>query len=741
MDRQGEDERGGKMAQPAFPDLKRLFIPRTIALIGASTEPTKIGGRPLAYSVKHGNKAKVYAVNPKAVGGDILGFDCFKSIEEIRDPIDLAIIALPARMVLESVRQCVKKRVPFGIVFSSGFGELGEQGKKLEREMVETARQGGMRLIGPNCQGIINLQENIIASFTPALAIDRITPGHIGFVSQSGAFAGSIFNFVQQRRIGLSRWVSIGNQADLDIWDCFADMIDDEKTHVLGGYLEGIKDGVKMIEVAERALEAKKPIILLKGGISPQGAKAALSHTGSMAGSAVVAQAVFSQKGIIQVEGIEELFDIATVFVDVRKPAKDGIGILTTSGAAGVLITDRCEKYGLSLAPLAEATKESMKAVLPEFGSVANPVDLTAQMINEPEIFTRTLDIFLADETVGTVIIMFTMVTEALADICAAKLADAVPKSDKPVVVCWMATKLADPQIEIVRQARIPVFETPYRCVRAVNALVKYHQLLSGWKKREVQSVQLFSREGDKTLAHTAATLIIPERENTSERKDGRRVLTELETHPILQAYGIRVPRGGLASSEGEALALAEGIGYPVVIKIESPDILHRSDAAAIQLGINTPEGLRNAYQQVMGNASRYNPKARLKGVSIQEMLPGNGVECIVGTRRDADFGWAVMFGLGGIFVEILRDVSLRVVPLSGRDAETMIEQIRGYQILKGARGREEADLSAIVDLLLKVSKLLVDYGESLIEFEINPLIVLPKGQGVCAADCLMVLK
>lgn len=722
-------------------NLKHLFNPRTIALIGASTEPTKIGGRPLAYSIKHGNNAKVYAVNPRAGGGNILGFPCYPTVEEIPEAIDLAIIALPARLVLDGIRQCVKKKIPFGIVFSSGFGELGEEGKRLEREMVETARQGGMRLIGPNCQGIINLQAGIIASFTPALDIDKLTPGHIGFVSQSGAFAGSIFNFAQQRRIGLSRWVSIGNQADLDVWDCFMDMIADEDTRVLGGYVEGIKDGRKMLEVAERALEAKKPVILLKGGISERGAKAALSHTGSIAGSAMVARAAFAQKGIIRVDGIEELFDIATVFADVEKPARDGIGILTTSGAAGVLITDRCEQYGLNLAPLTQATRERLLSALPEFGSVANPVDLTAQMINEPEIFTRALDIFLEDETVGLVIIMFTMVTEKLADICAAKLVEAVPKSSKPVVVCWMATKLADPQIEIVRQARIPVFETPYRCVRAVNALVKYHQFLSERKGYEEEEKHFWPGGQFRESPADAGSLLAGARERASERQDGCRVLTETETHAILRAYGIRTPRGGLAHSEEEALALAAKIGYPVVVKVESPDILHRSDAAAIRLGIRTAEELREAYRQVLENARSHHAQARIKGVSVLEMVPGDGVECIVGTLRDADFGWAVMVGLGGILVEVLRDVSLRVVPLNRYDAETMVRELKGYQVLKGARGRKEADIPALVDCLLRVSRLLEDCGQHLREFEINPLMVLPQGQGAIAADCLMVLQ
>jgi acetyltransferase len=381
-----------------------------------------------------------------------------------------------------------------------------------------------------------------------------------------------------------------------------------------------------------------------------------------------------------------------------------------------------------------------MASALPDFGSVANPVDMTAQMINEPEIFSRSLDIFLEDETVGTVIIMFTMVTEELADICAAKLADAVPKSNKPVVLCWMATKLADPQIEIVRQKNIPVFETPYRCVRVVNALVKYHEFLNNWKKQEERG-QVVSLQGQTKDMENHISAIFTKAQKKAEDRNGRQVVTELDAYPFLKAYGIRTPKAGLASNDQEALAIASEIGYPVVIKIESPDILHRSDAGAIHLGIKTPEELRKTYDQVMANARRYNPEARLKGISVQEMIEGDGVECIVGTQRDTDFGWTVMFGLGGIFVEILRDVSLRVTPLRESEAEAMIEEIKGYQVLKGARGRKESDIPAIVNVLLQVSRLLENYGDHLTEFEINPLIVLASGQGAYAADCLMILK
>jgi acetyltransferase len=304
-----------------------------------------------------------------------------------------------------------------------------------------------------------------------------------------------------------------------------------------------------------------------------------------------------------------------------------------------------------------------------------------------------------------------------------------------------MATKMADTQMEIVRKEKIPIFETPYRCIRAVNAMVKYHEFRDKWlKAREAESLRSVAKPVVKP-ADVPSSLLAIASSSAAQREDGRHVLTELETYPILKAYGISTPKGRLARDEAEALAIAREIGYPAVAKIESPDILHRSDARAIHLGIQTPDELKKAFAQIMENSKRYNPKARLRGVSVLEMLQGGGVECIVGTLRDADFGWTVLFGLGGVFVEVLRDVSMRVVPLKEFDAHAMIKEIKGYEILKGTRGREEADIPALVDLLLKVSRLLEEIGDQLAEFEINPLIVLPKGRGAIAADCLMVLK
>lgn len=719
------------MNDPLFPDLKKFFHPRSMAIIGASTDPNRIGGKPLNYSFRHGYNPevlKIYPVNPKAQ--EIMGLECYPDVLQIPNEVDLALIALPANNVLDAVEQCVKKKIPFGIIFSSGFGELGDEGKKLEHEVVRKARAGGMRLCGPNCQGMINLHDRIFGSFTPSLDIDKITPGKIGFVSQSGAFAGSIFNFAQQRKIGLSYWVSIGNQSDLSVLECFMEMLNDERTRVLGTYVEGFKDSQKLRWVSDAALEKGKPLIILKGGKTQRGAHAALSHTGTIAGSIDVGNGAFRQYGLISVDGIEECFDIATLFADIGFAPEGGIGILTTSGAAGVLLTDRCEFYGLRLAELEEETKRNLRKSLPSFGSAENPVDLTAQMINNPSIFTDSLEVFMSDKNVGLVLVMFTMVTGELARICSDFLRKVVKETDKPVVVCWMATKLADQYIEEVRAEGIPVYETPYRCIRAVNALIKYSERL-----RKVKAQKMISFP-------SVTPLVVTEIERIFNKviKEKKNRLTEYEGKEILKLAGIPVTRSILCQKKEEAIRAANKIGFPVVAKIESPDILHRTDAGAIRLNIQNKEQLIQSHEEILINSKRYKPDAEILGVSISEMAPP-GKEVIVGSSFDSEFGPYVMVGLGGVWVEVLKDVSFRMIPLSQTDAEEMIEEIKAWKILKGIRGEPPSDIEALVEVLIKVSKLMERFGDCIAECEINPLVLYPKGGGVKALDCMVKLR
>lgn len=724
-------ERSVVMNDPSFPDLKKFFHPRSMAIIGASTDPNRIGGKPLNYSFRHGYNPevlKIYPVNPKVQ--EILGLKCYPDVLQIPDEVDLALIALPANNVMDAVEQCVGKKIPFGIIFSSGFGELGDEGKKLELEVVRKASTGGMRLCGPNCQGMINLQDRIFGSFTPSLDIEKITPGKIGFVSQSGAFAGSIFNFAQQRRIGLSYWVSIGNQSDLLVLDCFMEMLNDERTKVLGAYVEGFKDSQKLKWVSDAALEKGKPLIILKGGRSQRGAQAALSHTGTIAGSIDVGNAAFRQYGLISVDGVEECFDIATLFADIGFAPGGGIGILTTSGAAGVLLTDRCEFYGLRLAELGEETKRKLRKSLPSFGSAENPVDLTAQMINNPSIFTDSLEVFMSDENVGLVLIMFTMVTGELAQMCSDFLRKVVKETNKPVVVCWMATKLSDQYIGEVQQAGIPIYETPYRCIRAVNALIKYSERL---KKAKAQKIISLPSVNPAAMTEIEGIL------NMAIQKKKNR-LTEYEGKEILKLYGIPVTRSILCQRKEEAIRAANEIGFPVVAKIESPDILHRTDAGAVKLNIRDRENLAKAYGDILDNCKKYKPDAEIIGVSISEMIPP-GKEVIVGTSFDSEFGPYVMVGLGGVWVEVLKDVSFRMIPLSETDAEEMVQEIKGWKILKGIRGEPPSDIEALVKTLIRVSKLMERFCDRIAECEINPLLVYPKGGGVKALDCMVKLR
>jgi acetyltransferase len=704
-----------------FADLKPFFKPKSIAVIGASNNPSRIGGRPIKNLQTFGYKGDIFPVNPKYEAiGDL---KCYPSVGDIPDDIDHAIISLPAKFVMNEVKTCVQKKIPTATIYSSGFAEEGPKGKAMEDELVAIARKGGLRFCGPNCQGMINLIDRIPASFTPALEADRLIPGSIGMISQSGAFAGSIFNFAQQRGIGLSYWVSMGNMTDLDVADYMMFMLKDETTQVVAAYVEGFRDKDKLLAAAEEAQNRGKQLVVLKGGVSEQGAKASLSHTGSISGSDDICSAALRQMNVIRVEGVEELFDVATLCTKIKYVPEGEITIITTSGAAGVILSDQLTKYGLELLNIPGKTKEKLKNVLPAFGSAENPVDLTAQSINEPDITPKALQAVVEEPRVSLIIIMFTMVVGKLADLWSEAIIKISKQTDKPIVVCWMATNMAEERMEWVANQNVPVFETPVRCVRALKSLVKY-------------SEKLRSRRTRKSSPHIGLNEERKEENNRILRENAK--LTEFDSQRILKTYGIGFPAGGLARSGEEALEIAGRIGYPVVLKVQSPNVAHKTDADLIRLNINNEEDLLNEYRELMGRTRQHAEIAPIQGVLVQKMLFG-GTEIIAGLIRDPQFGWAVVFGLGGVFVEVLKDVSYRLVPISQKEAQDMIREIKGYQILEGIRGKPEADLNALVNVLMNLSQMAVEMGDAISEVDLNPVLVFNQGTGAKALDALIV--
>jgi acetyltransferase len=709
-------------------DLRKFFTPKAIAIIGASTDITTINGKPLHYLTKHGYEGKLYPVNPKYK--EIAGHTCYPSVKDIPDEVDLAVIAVNYKLVPTMLEQCVEKGVHFATIFSSGFAEAGEEGREMQKQLAELAERTGLRICGPNCQGGVDLYHHTSAAFSAALDTKPFLSGPVGFVTQSGALGFSIFNLAQESGVGFSYVVSTGNEVDLDCVDYMNFMLDDENTRMVFAYIEGIRNGDKFIGLADRALEMGKPLAVLKVGRSEVGSRAASSHTAALTGSDEVFDAFFRQKGIIRVEDIEEFVGLAKVVGSTSViPKGKGLGVVSISGGGGVLCADTAEACGLEMVELQKETSDIITENIPPFGSPFNPVDITAQAINTAEGFSNVIQAMLADPGVDALVVVITMIVGEPGMRMARDLARISAETDKPIVVAWTAgAKLMREQFELLNQANVPLYQSPVRAVEALAKLMNYGTV--SYRKKE----EAAANEGKKTEVREVPDSALKVMEGAE------RVLTERQSKALLKSFGISTSREELARTIDEAVAAGKKIRYPVAMKIDSPDIMHKTEAQAIRLNVQDESELVEAFQEILDNARNYAPEARINGVLIQEMVP-DGVEVIVGVNRDPQFGPVVMFGLGGIFVEILKDVSLRVAPVDRQEALSMIEEIRGYGVLAGARGRTKADIGALAETLAKVSNMALAMGPQLEELDINPLIVLPEGQGVKVADALAILQ
>ncbi|MBI2152176.1 MAG: acetate--CoA ligase family protein [Candidatus Rokubacteria bacterium] len=693
--------------------LEPFFRPGSIAILGASEDFVKISGRPLKFLLDKGYRGKVFPVNPKYE--KVAGLPCYPTVTAIPEPVDLAIVAVPAAAVLEALDQCVAKGVRSAVVFSSGFGEMGEEGRVLERRVAERARRSGLRLCGPNTLGFVNTFDRVMATFSQA-GEGETPPGPIAFVTQSGAFGTAIFALARQRGLSFGYFVNSGNEADLEFADLLDYVVADPKVRVISGYIEGLKDGRKLLAVADRALELGKPIVIVKVGRSAAGARAALSHTGSLAGSDRIYSGVFRQKGIIRAAQEEELLDLVSAFSLCPLPEGRGLGIVTQSGGAGVLMADRAEEIGLSVPELAPETKSALRDVIPAFGSVKNPVDVTAQFIADPALLRTSLEVVLRDPRVDAAIFYLGLM-ERFADQVVANLLEVKQKTSKPLIVAWAAAPEA--ALRALREAGMCALPSATRAVNALRGLVEYAEA-----RRRSES----ARGGRKTLDWGRG----------AGSAEGRRVLTAGESLQLLSRYGIKVARARVSQSASEAVQAAAEIGYPVALKVESPDIRHKTDAGALRLDVSGPDEVARGFDELVTSARRYAPAAAIHGILVQEMVR-EGTEVIVGLHRDAQFGPVVMVGLGGIFVEVLEDVAFRAVPLTHADAEEMLGELRGARILEGVRGRPPADVPSVIEVLLAISRLADERAHEVAELDINPLLVLPAGRGAVAVDALAI--
>jgi len=708
-------------------NLKYFFCPRSIAIIGASGDFTSISGKPLRYLKEHGYKGKVFPINPKYE--ELGGYKCYKSVLEVPEPVDLVLVAVNYKLVLPMLKQCVEKGVKFATVFSSGFAESGEEGKVLQEQIAELARESGMGVVGPNCQGSVNVKESVIGGFSSSVQVRPLRIGPIGYVTQSGALGYAIFNLAQESGVGFSCVASTGNEVDLHTLDFMEYLLEDPDTRMVISYLEGIKDGKQFARLADRALELGKPIVTLKAGRTEIGQKAASSHTASLTGSDAVCDAFFRQKGIIRVDDIEGMIDIAALMQRIPAlPEGKGLGIITTSGGGGILVADEAVDLKLDIPELDPKTKETIMEVIPAYGSALNPVDVTAQVLNTAEDFMKVLQAMVDHPEIHALVIVVTMITGEPGHRMAEDIVDMTHHTMKPITVAWTAgDRVMGDNQKVIIDGDVQLYRSPVRAVKAMGALMNY----SAFRKEYLSRPRTPKEDTTDDSVRGSAVAVL---------ENAERSLTEHQGKELLRLYGIPVTKREVATSEKHAVRFAEEIGYPVVLKIDSPDILHKTEAGGLKLNIGNRDELVAAYNEVLENARTYDPKAHINGVLIEEMISG-GTEVIVGVKNDPLFGPTVMFGLGGIFVEILKDVSLRVAPLTREDALAMIQEIKGFKVLSGARGRAKTDIEAIADVLVKVSRMALALEDHVAELDINPLLVLPEGQGVRVADALVIKK
>lgn len=706
-------------------ELDPFFYPNSIAIIGASQNLVKPSGLPLNLLELFHYAGEIYPINPKH---EYIGMRaCYPSIMDVPGPVDLAIIGVPAAATMRALRQCVEKGVKAVIIFTSGFAEVDARGRELQEEMERLARETGMRILGPNCLGVINYYNGSAATFMfHDKPRDIYYPETLSYITQSGGLGAIIFQMVLKHSVGFNYFISTGNEADVSFAEVLSYLVGREEAKVIGGYIEGLpKDGRLFMEACHEALEQRKLVTFQKVGRTAIGASAAASHTGALVGEDRVYDGVFKQFGVVRADEVEQMNALIALRAAGRIPAGRRIGVITISGGGGVVVADKCPQFGLEVVRLTDTTQKKLREFFPPYGAVANPVDLTSAFFVEGDLFSRAIRTVMEDPLVdvGAFFYNLQMSDPEAVD----KIIDVYYAVEKPLLVFTWPTgqDYAVEAKERMIKAGVPVIEHVPSGLWALSAL-------ADWAER-VENVVPFP-------VHTPGR----ERERSLEligqsSGEGRRALTESRSKAILQAYDIPVTRERLVHSAAEAAAAAGEIGYPVVLKIESPDILHKTEAGGVLLDLADAAAVEEGYGLIVKRAQEYNPAARLDGVLVQEMLPA-GLEVILGLKNDPIFGPTVLFGLGGIFVELLKDVSVRTAPLREVDAQAMIDEIQGKALLGGVRGQPPRDRRALISILMKLSRLAAELGGEIAELDINPLIVLAEGEGAVAADALVVL-
>lgn len=695
-------------------EIKYLFEPRSIAIIGASHESKKIGYQVLENIISGGFKGDVYPLNPK--GGEILGKKVYASMVDVPKDVDVAVITIPAKFVYDSVVECKKKNVKYLVIITAGFSEIGNNSE--EKKIVDFARANGMRVLGPNIFGVYSSSAHLNATFGPK----DIRTGNVAIVTQSGAIGIAMTGKTKVENIGLSAIISVGNKADIDEGDLLEYLITHDETKIILMYMEGVRGGERFVELLRRAT-AKKPVVVIKSGRSKRGAQAAASHTGSLAGADEVFDDIVRQCGVVRAESIDEALNWCKFLSSTSMPKGENTVIITNGGGVGVLAADACEKYGVNLCDDVAGLKEAFAKVMPEFGSAKNPVDLTGGA--SAEDYNKALLTGAKDKMIDSVICLGCETASFDADMFARTVETVYKKYEnvKPITFAVFGGEKIENCIGVLRKKDIPIYPDVYEAVSPLGALYQHFR----------NSLRLGEDPVEPEIDLESVSAVIKK-----VRASGRHFLLANESCKVMEAAGIKMPRSAVGKNLSEAVKIAEEIGYPVVMKVVSKDIIHKSDAGGVLLDLENRSELIDGFETIIHNCKKYKPNAVIEGVEIAEQIKP-GIEIIVGARRDVSFGPIVMFGLGGIYVEVMKDVTFRAYPLGPTEIKKMISEIRSYPLLLGVRGEARKDIENVADTIARVGALLYNCPE-ISDIEVNPLMVYEQGEGGRAVDARILL-
>ena len=691
--------------------LEPLFNPKSVAIIGASPDAKKIGGRPLSYLQRYGYPGNIYPVNPKY--DTINGLTCYSDLLNIEEPVDVVIIALPSHAVLNTVRKCGQKKVKAVVIFSAGFGEL-EEGRAAQQELKTIAEEHDIRLLGPNCLGIFNVRNSFYGTFSTIIEEEKPLESRIGFVSQSGAFGSHVFTLARQQNIGFSYFVATGNEADVDVADCIEFLATDSHTDVIACYIEGVKDGKKLIQALKLARENGKPVIALKVGRTEAGMKAAVSHTGSIVGSDDVFSTVFKQQGVYRATTIDEFLDVTYAASQLPSPLGDRVAVFTISGGVGILLADQLIENGFTLPETPDYVKEKLKAILPIAGT-QNPIDTTAQISYIPNLLEEFMDAVLSSGAYDATII-FLGFAGLKHDSIRDRISTLQRMQQKYVDIPQMTVTINSPESSIAfRDANVPVLQDPTRAVIALKALKEFAR----FKQQE--------------------PLVTP-KVSSIDLRNVDSLLTEYGSKKFLQQFHLPITYEKLARSENELKLLLKEFTFPIVLKGMSPQILHKSDKGLVSINIRSEEQARAEFKRLQ-EIIMSTPGADFEGILVQEMINGDFKELFIGSKRDPIFGQMVIVGLGGIYIEVLKDIAMRKAPVNQHEAKEMLAELQAAKVLEAYRGKPASDINALSEVISTFSEVVAVLEDDLIEADLNPVMVFNEGHGVKIADGLMTFQ